>query len=272
MQLQRDADPKIVFVERLAALADAAGLSIRDLARRVSVARSTIDGWKHGKALPHSRDHLIEVVRALQAAVSAAGGNGDTWGTTQEWISLLRQAKEARDARAYPARRQPASRNRDAVLGSERRERTIAATSKAMEALSTLLDLDVDPGWQRERRNWAGEDTGEPDGTEKAAVDAWEHQWRELLGVIRMAILDIGDAELKARLAETLQILQLWQGPMKYARQSESRTRFFAATDALEAVGAFRRGDQPPDRSADYLSTRDFVSSYIEELESNSGH
>jgi transcriptional regulator with XRE-family HTH domain len=268
---QRDADPEIVFHERFAALVDASGLSIRDLARQAGVRRSTIDGWKHGKALPQNRDDLIKVVKTLQATVSA--GNGDTWGTPQWWTSLLRQAKEARDARSYPGRRPPSGSARDAVIDSERRARTIAATGRAMEALSGLLYIGGKPDWERERRIWAGEEgPAEPDAADQAAVDEWERQRDELLRGVRVAILDIGDAELKARLEESFQILKCWVGPMQHARQSEGRTRYLAATDALEAIGAFRRGHPIPERSADYLSTKDFVGLYLEELELNSGY
>ena len=71
-----------------------------------------------------------------------------------------------------------------------------------------------------------------------------------------MAILDIGDAELRERLKEAVQVLELWEGPMQYARQSEGRTRYLATTEALAAVGAFRRGDPLPERSADYFPPR----------------
>lgn len=59
---------------------------------------------------------------------------------------------------------------------------------------------------------------------------------------------------------------------MQYARQSEGRTRYLTTTDALEAVGAFRRGDPLPERSADYRSTKEFADLYLEILELNAGH
>jgi transcriptional regulator with XRE-family HTH domain len=267
---QRDTDPVIVFHNRFAALVDASGLSIRDIARQARVGRSTIDGWKHGKALPQNRDDLIKVVNTLKAAVSA--GNGDTRETTQGWASLLGQAKEARDARSYPARRPPSGPARDAVIDSERRARTIAATGRAMEALSGLLNLGGKPDWGNERRSWTGKEPAELDAVDQAAVDEWERQRDELLRGVRMAVLDIGDAELRSRLEESFQILERWAGPMHYARQSEARTRYLAATETLEAIGAFRRGDPLPERSADYLSTKDFVGLYLEELELNSTH
>jgi hypothetical protein len=40
----------------------------------------------------------------------------------------------------------------------------------------------------------------------------------------------------------------------------------------LEAVGAFRRGDPLPERSADYRSTKEFADLYLEILELNAGY
>jgi transcriptional regulator with XRE-family HTH domain len=265
------ADPERTFHERFAVLVEASGLSIRDIAKRTPVGRSTIDGWKRGKALPQNHSDLIKVVEALRAIATAAG-NRDTWGTAGEWTGLLSQAKEARDARSYPARRQPRGPTSNAVLGAERRARTIAATGRAVDALSGLLHLGGKPDWHRERRSWAGEDPGEPDADEQAAVDAWEDRRREFLRVIKVAILDIGDAELRARLEEDVLVLELLPGPMQHARQSEGRTRYLVATEALAAVGAFRRGDPLPERSDDYLSTKEFADLYLEVLELNAGH
>ena len=87
-----------------------------------------------------------------------------------------------------------------------------------------------------------------------------------------MATLDIGDADLRVRLEEAVQMLELWAGPMQHARQSEGRTRCLVATEALAAGGAFRRGDPLPERSADYRSTKEFTDFYLEELELNAGH
>jgi hypothetical protein len=71
---------------------------------------------------------------------------------------------------------------------------------------------------------------------------------------------------------EAVQMLELWAGPMQHIRQSEGRTRYFATSEALAAVGALRRGDPLPERSAGYLSTKEFVGLYLEELELNAGH
>lgn len=272
MLAQQDADPETVFHERFAALVNASGLSIRDLARQAGVGRSTIDGWKNGTALPQSHHDLIKVVTRLQATVSAAGGSGATWGTRPSWMSLLLKAKEARDARSYPPRMQPRAPARDAVIEAEQRARAIAATDRAMEALSGLLYLGGKPDWDRERRSWSGKDVPELDAAEQAAVDSWDARRDKFMRIVHVATLDIGNTELKTRLEESLRMLQLWQGPMQHARQGEGRTRHLVATEALKAVGAFRTGDPIPERSGEYLSTREFVDLYLEELELNAGH
>jgi transcriptional regulator with XRE-family HTH domain len=269
--LPRDAaGPKRAFQEQFTALVKASGLSIRDITRRTRVGRSTIHGWQHGKALPQNLDDLIKVVEILRAAATVAG-NRDTWGTQAQWTALLSEAKQERDTGSYPARRQPRSVARAADLDSERHARTIDATGRAIEALSGLLYLGDKPDWDRERRLYAGKDPGELDADGQAAVDAWEDRRREFLRVIEVAILDVGDAGLRTRLEEAVQVLELWAGPMRHIRQSEGRTRYLAATEALAAVGAFRRGDPLPERSAGYLDTKEFVDLFREELEMNAG-
>ncbi len=265
------ADSDVAFKERFAALLEASGLSIRDIAKRTSVGRSTIDGWKLGKALPQVNDDMIKVVEALQAA-AAASGSRETWGTTGEWRALLSRAKDERDARSYPDRRPTRGPIGRVDLGAERHARTIAATGRAIDALSSLLDLGGKPDWDRERRIWAGKDPGELDADGQAAVDAWDNRRSELLRVVKVAILDIGDAEVRERLKEAVQMLELWAGPMQHIRQSEGRTRYLVANEALVAVGAFRRGDPLPERSRDYLETKEFADLYLEELELNAGN
>lgn len=265
------ADPERTLQERFAALVKASGLSIRDVEKRTRVGRSTIDGWKRGKALPQNHGDLIKVVEVLRATATAAG-NRDTWGTAAQWTALLSEAKQERDARSYPARRQPHDPAGDAVLRAERHARTMAATGRAIEALSGLRHLGGKPDWDRERRIGAGKDPGELDADAQAAVDAWEDRREEFLQVIKVAILDIGDAELRERLEEAVLMLELWEGPMEHARQGEGRTRYLTTTEALAALGAFRRGDPLPERSADYRSTKEFADLYLEILELNAGH
>ena len=59
------ADPERTFQDRFEVLVEASGLSIRDVEKRTAVGRSTIHGWKRGKALPQNRSDLIKVVQQL---------------------------------------------------------------------------------------------------------------------------------------------------------------------------------------------------------------
>lgn len=86
-----------------------------------------------------------------------------------------------------------------------------------------------------------------------------------MLTDIELAILDITDSQLRARLRDAVKMVQLWNGPMRHIRQSEKQTRWIAATDALEALGAYGRGDPPPDRSSEYRDTSEYVNLYLEE-------
>lgn len=260
-------DPRVAFRERFDALVKASGLSIRDIVKQAGVARSTLDGWKNGRGLPQNHGDLIRVVEVLHAA---AGHGGDVQRSQQEWRVLLRAAKEARDAGS--SRRPPGGPSRDTDLVTERRARSIAATTVAMEALGGLRDLDAKPDWKHERDSYAGKDSTEPTAAEETAVEMWEQKRDGFLGQIQLAILDIDDPALRARLSGAVRVLKLWRGPMKYTLQSESRTRYLAVTDALEALGAYRRGDPLPDQATEYQSTSDYVDIYLDELEMNAGH
>jgi len=264
------ADPERTFQERFSDLVKGSGLSTREVAKRTGVGRSTVHGWQRGEALPQNDGDLIKVVKQLRAA-AAAVGNRDTGGTEAQWTALLTAAKRERDAGSYPARRRPRGPADDAVR-AERRARTIAATDRAIEALSGLHYLGAKPDWNRKRLIRAGKDPGELDADKQAAVDAWEQRHEEFLQVIKVAILDIGDPELRGRLEEAVQMLELWEGPWQAARQSEGRTRYLTTTEALAAVGAFRRGDPLPERSAGYRSTKEFADIYLETLELNAGY
>jgi hypothetical protein len=84
------------------------------------------------------------------------------------------------------------------------------------------------------------------------------------IGTVQNAILDIEDPDLRARLKQAVQVLELWHEPMSAIRQNESRTRFLATADALEALGAYRRGDRAPDQDAAYRETIGYVDLYLE--------
>ena len=255
--LAQQQDPQLAFREQFDALVKASGLSIRDIAKQTGTRRSTLDGWKNGKSLPQELDALLKVVRALQAA---AGQDVDRQFSERRWRALLSDAKQARDDRA--SRRTPGvSRNRE--LAAERRARSIDATTTAKEAFGGLRDLAIKPDWTQERASYARKEPRALSPDEQALVDGWEARRNGLIGTVKNAILDIEDPDLRARLKQAVQVLELWHEPMSAIRQSESRTRFLATADALEALGAYRRGDPAPDQDAAYQKTIVYVDLYL---------
>jgi transcriptional regulator with XRE-family HTH domain len=242
----------------------ASGLSIREIEKQTGTRRSTLDGWKNGKSLPQELDALLKVVRALEAAT---GPGVDRQLSERRWRALLGEAKQARDDRA--SRRTPGGVNRNRELAAERRARSIGATTAAIEALGGLRDLEVKPDWTQERDSYVGKQRRPLPPDEQALVDGWEARRNGLIGTVQNAILDIEDPDLRARLKQAVQVLELWDEPMRHARQSESRTRFLATADALEVLGTYRRGDPAPDRDAAYRDTIGYVDLYFEELEAS---
>lgn len=255
-------DPQLAFREQFDALVKASGLSVRDIEKQTGTRRSTLDGWKNGKSLPQELDALLKVVRALQAA---AGQGVDHQFSERRWRALLGAAKQARDDRA--SRRTPGGVSRSRELAAERRARSIDATTVAVEALGGLRDLEVKPDWTQERDSYAGKERRALPPDKQALVDGWEARRNGLIGTVQNAILDIEDPDLRARLRQALQVLELWHEPMRHIRQGESRTRFLATADALEALGAYRRGDPVPDHDAAYRETIGYVDLYFEGLE-----
>lgn len=135
----------------------------------------------------------------------------------------------------------------------------------------SLRNLKAMPDWKREVASYSGAGIPEMTAEEGRAQAEWEQQRLDFLSEIELAALVIDDEQLRGRLRETVQMLGLWDGPMRYARQPETRTRFIVATDALEALGAYRRGEPLPARSPEYGNTKELVDVYIEERELNSG-
>jgi transcriptional regulator with XRE-family HTH domain len=261
-------DPQFVFQQEFGSLVKASGLSIRDLEKRTGVRRSTLDGWKNGRSLPQELRALIKVVRTLQAA---AEPGVDHRFSEQKWRMLLSSAKQARDDQA--SRQSLSGQNRSAGVAAERRARSIDATTAAMAALGELRGLGSKPDWEHEVKDYLGKDTpGLTTEAEWDALEKWEKRRADLIGKVRLAALDIEDPDLRGRLDEAVHVLDLWRGPMRHTRQPESRTRFLAATDALEALGAYRRGDLPPERGSAYRDTKGYADIYLDELEMNSGH
>lgn len=163
-------------------------------------------------------------------------------------------------------------RARRAVLADELRAREITASALSRDSLVRLLLLGSDPDLDRERemdrRLAKGDDyaeiTADLGPPDEDAIAAWTRARQDLIVAFETAALDIGDRELRSRLAEVSLILKLYYGPKKYAGQPERRTRYIAVKDALDCLGAFRRGDPLPERSADYGNTYGFVQLFLE--------
>ncbi|WP_034088896.1 helix-turn-helix domain-containing protein [Streptacidiphilus albus] len=137
----------------------------------------------------------------------------------------------------------------DARLEAERRARTDAATDRVIEALRALKSFRGRPI--------------DPRTDERSTARA------ELIENLRVASLDVAAGDLRARLLDAITILDLWDGPEKYARWSESRTRFIAVEGAMEATGAWRRRERLPEAAEDFVEARDFAVIYLEELTAN---
>ena len=210
----------------------------------------------------------IDVGQVASQLIGVLVGAGVTGG-----ISVYTFRRQRLDAVAAE------ERGRNAILADEQRAREINASALARESLVKLLLLDSDPGQNRERelnRRLRGKgadyqqiitDLGPAD---EVAMTAWRRTRDGLILAIDAAAQDIGDAALRVRLEETCTMLRLYQGPEASAGQSENRTRYIAVSDGLGCLGAFRRGEQLPERSADYVSTYNLVKDYLEELQLDS--
>ncbi len=265
--MPRQNDRRAAFRDQFAELVAASGMSIRDIQRRTGLSKSTIADWKNGKALPQDGNQLDRVARVL---IAAAGDSANPQLNARALKLLLGEAKEERDADSVdrPARVAP----RDPGLEAERRARAAAGAWSAKKAFMSLRNLDTMPDWQRELNIYSRKGSPEPTAEEEATAAAWNLRRDDLLGEIELAALDIDDEQLRARLREAVEMVNMWSGPMRHIRQGEQRTRWIVATDALEALGAYGRGDPLPARSAEYGNTKEFVDLYIEEWEMNSRH
>jgi transcriptional regulator with XRE-family HTH domain len=259
-------DRRAAFSDRFAALVRASGLSTRDIERQTRVSRSAVSDWQSGRSLPQVSSQLEDVVKVL---LSAAGDSANARLTARALTSLLRDATEERDA--HSVRRPDRVTRRDPGLQAERRARAALAAAKAKKAFMSLRNLDTMPDWRYEVASYTGKDTPQPSAEEETAKAAWKRQREDLLSEIELAIYDIDDEQLRVRLREAVEMVRLWNGPMRHMLQGEHQTRRIVVADALEALGAYGRGDPLPARSAEYGNTKEFVDLYIEEWEINSG-
>jgi transcriptional regulator with XRE-family HTH domain len=258
-----------VFREQFADLVAASGLSTRDIEKRSGVGRSTISDWKNGTALPNDAGQMATVAQVLIKATGDAVSQQSDGRQVQALMALLRDAKEERDARSSRPPGRPA--RQVSGLAAERRAQSAAAASDASKAFMSLRNLRTMPDWKREVASYSEARVPEMTAKEELVQAAWEQQRLDLLSEIELAALVIDDEQLRGRLKEAVQMLRLWDGPMRYARQPETRTRFIVAADVLEALGAYSRGEPLPARSPEYGDTKEFVDVYIEERELNSG-
>jgi hypothetical protein len=239
------------FHRRFADHLQASDLSDRRVAREAGVGNTTLGGWKsQDGSLPQTFEQLLGVLRAAKVSTALDVG---------QWRALWRRATEERDADALQGRSTAGRGGPDPEERRERRARTIAATDRALDTLVRLRAVRAEPARQR--------NPTEPDPVR----ESWRDHRRELVEDLYRASLDIGDSGLKERLDNAVTVLRCPEGPLKHARQSEARSRQLAVHDAMESIGAFRRGDPLPGQQDDYLRTRDFVDIEIEEQELNSG-
>jgi hypothetical protein len=151
----------------------------------------------------------------------------------------------------------------DAELGRRR-----AQTDAARTALSALDALPASPADQYDR--WITYMT--VDSVEKSlgprddeGAKAWEERRRTLIGDLQVSAVDITDPGLRVLLDQVRTVLQTCEGPWKAYEQTETRTRQIAVRFAVEALGAFRRGEPLPAASGEYEKTLGAVSDFIAE-------
>jgi hypothetical protein len=148
---------------------------------------------------------------------------------------------------------------RQDALAAERRARELAASSRAAEAAHTLWSLD-EPSLQlmveREEQSQEGLDTAELDTklTEAGRFvmhEEWAKERNALVLTFEMAVMDIGDQQVRNRLDACAMALRqsalVYLDPDHLAQGAdELRVRLDACEHAIACIGAFRRGDPLP--------------------------
>lgn len=197
-----------------------------------------LDAWERAKKDKRKKASVEEVAEQLEIAESRI----------ESLESALRDAVARIDSLESEISQLRAGSSA-ATAEADRRARTDAASDRALEALRAL-------------KTSGGRGVGEGD-------HAWMVRRNTLIDALHFASLDIGNRDLRDRLTESIDVLKLWGGPKKYADWSEFKTRHLAIEDAMESTGAYRRRDELPDRSADFLQAREFALMYLDEMESN---
>ncbi|MFJ9777214.1 helix-turn-helix domain-containing protein [Kitasatospora sp. NPDC101157] len=266
-------------------------LTGKAVAEKTGLANSTISTAINGKTVPR-RDTVDEIVRA------GCGQDPKPWldawerakrdkrkKTSVEELAALVDGMESRIDSLDAALRDAVARidaleseNADlrtgksvAKLGEERQARASVATDRVMELLQALSQIDVGPKqkWLQDTR--AGLDRGPEPEWHHAEVDSWRRMRSSLIDALRFASVDIIDDDLRLRLSDAIQMMEFYGGPEKHAGQAESVTRIIAVQGALEATGAYRRGQELPSLSPDFLDTLEFANMYEEEIDIISG-
>ncbi|OEU85900.1 hypothetical protein DB35_11600 [Streptomyces abyssalis] len=125
-----------------------------------------------------------------------------------------------------------------------------AAFEVAVHAVFAVKDLF--------RRHWRGD-----------APDDWEHQVFAELDRLRLSALNFPSSGLRTRLEEAAQTLQYWKKVTHTESDNSNRVRLLIGTmdHLVEVLGTYRRTGKVPVGSEDYLSAREGVGLYIEEME-----
>jgi hypothetical protein len=127
-----------------------------------------------------------------------------------------------------------------AAIAAEAREREIAASSAAMDALSRLLYL---------------ESSAKADASTRPVHPDSNNTRRQLLLQVATATHDMRQADLRVRIDQALRILTHHTAAWNMIGQPESQSRQIACTHTIECIGAFRRGEPLPPRPTAFDQT-----------------
>ncbi|MFI1108827.1 hypothetical protein ACH4TU_12825 [Streptomyces physcomitrii] len=171
-------------------------------------------------------------------------------------------------AAGYGGTRQAQNR----ALAAERQARLDAKQDVAMTTLA-----DTFGKLQRHVRGVPGTPEYAPDTEEFAAVDAAERTWdqklEDLTAPARIAVGVLRDEALRARLHQSLDLLDAWQSGLEYAYRGRvpARSRAWVLrgilSHAVECVGAWQREEPLPEPNEAYGEAVDSLELKREEAE-----
>ena len=195
----------------------------------------------------NQRGSMLAVMQAVLALVGVLIGSLVLTGTAM--LLYRRQQRDVRDA--------------------ERRARDVA-TSRIQELIASLIGLERRPDELREieedRRDRLNKSMGDlPPEPEQAALDDWDRRRKDLILAFEIALGDLSNKPLRARLEQAGRALDYPYSPWDQARQPESVTRRIVCRHALECVSAYRRDDPLPTESQGrFTETVSLVDDWIE--------